>query len=169
MLFSCIGGPGKYFASNTFFDTTRANIDYTHAAAHDLFVSEGHNPTCLLPFKGDMDIGKFERFIEEKGVTNIPLVMMTITKNSGGGQLVSLQNIHEASAVCHKHGVKFFFDGCRFAENECVVYQDAGAGSGGSRRQGYSARDRQLRGRDDDECQEGSDGKYVPRMTMKRL
>ncbi len=121
ILFTIIGGKGKYILNNTHFDTTRANIEYTGATAVDLVIEEGKNPSLYHPFKGNMDIAKLEAFIKEKGVENIPMVMLTITNNSGGGQPVSMQNIQETKYICMKYGIPLFIDACRFAENAWFI------------------------------------------------
>ncbi len=121
ILFSIIGGPGKFIPSNTHFDTTRANIEATHAIAVDLVIEEGKNPSLIHPFKGNMDTSKLEDFIQKKGANNIPVCMITITNNSGGGQPVSMQNIRETKAVCNKYGIPLFIDACRFAENAWFI------------------------------------------------
>ncbi|MGK9368287.1 tryptophanase [Melioribacter sp. Ez-97] len=121
ILFSILGGEGKYFVSNTFFDTTRANIEFTGAEAVDLLCPEGKKPEVVAPFKGNLDVEKLTAFIEEKGKENIPLVMITITNNSGGGQPVSLANIKQVRKVCDRYGIPLFFDACRFAENAYFI------------------------------------------------
>lgn len=121
ILFSIIGGAGKFIPSNTHFDTTRANIESTHAVAVDLVIDEGKNPSLIHPFKGNMDIAKLDAFIREKGAENIPVCMLTITNNSGGGQPVSMQNIRETKAVCKRYGIPLFIDACRFAENAWFI------------------------------------------------
>ncbi|AFN73941.1 Tryptophanase [Melioribacter roseus P3M-2] len=121
ILFSILGGEGKYFISNTFFDTTRANIEFTGAEAVDLLCPEGKKPEVVAPFKGNLDVEKLKAFIEEKGKENIPLVMITITNNSGGGQPVSLENIKQVRKVCDRYGIPLFFDACRFAENAYFI------------------------------------------------
>lgn len=121
ILFSIVGGKGKYILNNTHFDTTRANIEFTGAEAIDLVIEEGKNPSLEHPFKGNMDVKKLEAFILEKGVEKIPLCMITITNNSGGGQPVSMQNIRETKAVCDKYGIPLFIDACRFAENAYFI------------------------------------------------
>lgn len=121
ILFSIIGGKGKYILNNTHFDTTRANIEYTGATAVDLVIEEGKNPALDYPFKGNMDIAKLEQFIIDKGKENIPLVMITITNNSGGGQPVSMQNIRDTKEVCKRYGIPLFIDACRFAENAYFI------------------------------------------------
>ena len=88
ILFSILGGKGKYFVSNTLFDTTRANIEFSGAEGVDLICEEGKHPSTPAPFKGNMDTVLLRKFIEEKGAENIPLVMITVTNNSGGGQPV---------------------------------------------------------------------------------
>jgi tryptophanase len=117
ILFSAIGGKGKYIVSNTLFDTTRANIEASGAEGVDLLCPEGKLPGVPAPFKGNMDVEAFKKFIDEKGAMNIPLCIITVTNNSGGGQPVSMRNIKEVKAVCVQHGILFFIDACRFAEN----------------------------------------------------
>jgi tryptophanase len=121
ILFSVLGGEGKFIPSNTHFDTTRANIEFTNATAVDLVIQEGHDPESRHPFKGNMDIPALEAFIAEHGATNIPVVMITVTNNSGGGQPVSLENIRAVSEVCRKNNLLFFIDACRYAENAWFI------------------------------------------------
>jgi tryptophanase len=121
ILFSVTGGPGKFFPNNTHFDTTRANVEATGAAAVDLVIAEGRDPASRHPFKGNMDVEALRSFIKEHGVENIPLVMLTVTNNSGGGQPVSLTNIAAVSAVCKEFGLPLFMDSCRFAENAWFI------------------------------------------------
>jgi tryptophanase len=117
ILFTVIGGKGKYIVSNTLFDTTRANLEYSGAEGIDLLCSEGKIPSLVAPFKGNMDTDAFEKFIQEKGRENIPLCIITVTNNSGGGQPVSMQNIKEIKSLCKKNNILLFIDACRFAEN----------------------------------------------------
>ncbi len=130
ILFSILGGSGKYFVSNTFFDTTRANIEFTGAQAVDLLCAEGKQPGLPAPFKGNLDTAALERFIQETGAGNIPLCLLTITNNSGGGQPVSMQNIKDVRAICSHYGIPLYLDACRFAENSWFIklredgYQD---------------------------------------------
>jgi len=121
ILFSIVGGPGKYFPNNTHFDTTRANIEFTGSEAVDLLNEVGKHPEVRADFKGNIDIEKLEAFIKEKGPENIPLCMITVTNNSGGGQPVSMQNIKDTKAVCKKYGIPLFLDACRFAENAYFI------------------------------------------------
>ncbi|HJW17394.1 MAG TPA: tryptophanase [Flavisolibacter sp.] len=121
ILFSVMGGAGKYIVSNTLFDTTRANIECSGATGIDLLCEEGKYPSIPAPFKGNMDVEALESFIEEKGAGVISLCMLTITNNSGGGQPVSMQNIREVKAVCEKNGIPLFIDSCRFAENAYFI------------------------------------------------
>jgi tryptophanase len=121
ILFSIVGGPGKYIPNNTHFDTTRANIEFTGAEAVDLLNEKGKHPEIRDDFKGNMDVKKLETFIKEKGVENIPLCMLTITNNSGGGQPVSMQNIKDVKEVCRKYNIPLFIDACRFAENAYFI------------------------------------------------
>jgi len=115
--FSVMGGKGKYIVSNTLFDTTRANIEYTGAEGIDLLCAEGKVPSQIAPFKGNMDVAALQKFIDEKGAENIPLCMLTVTNNSGGGQPVSMQNIKEVKSICSSYKISLFIDACRFAEN----------------------------------------------------
>ncbi len=121
IIFSILGGPGKYFASNTFFDTTRANIEFTGAEAVDLLNEIGKHPEQRAPFKGNMDVDALEAFIKKVGKENIPLIVLTVTNNSGGGQPVSMQNIREVKTVCKKYDLPLFLDACRFAENAYFI------------------------------------------------
>ncbi len=121
ILFEVMGGPGKVIPNNNHFDTTRANIEHSGAEAVDLVIDEGRIPTSRHPFKGNMDIAKLEKLFSDVGGENIPLVMVTITNNSGGGQPVSLENLRAIRAVCDKHKKPFFLDACRFAENAYFI------------------------------------------------
>ncbi len=121
ILFSIVGGTGKFIPNNTHFDTTRANVEFTGAEAVDLLNEIGKHPEIRADFKGNMDIEKLEAFIKEKGSENIPLCMITITNNSGGGQPVSMQNIRETKEICKKYGIPLFLDACRFAENAYFI------------------------------------------------
>ncbi len=121
ILFSIVGGTGKFIPNNTHFDTTRANIEYSGAEAFDFVVPVGKLPEVRDNFKGNMDIPELEKFIQEKGKENIPLCMITVTNNSGGGQPVSMQNIRETKEVCKKYGIPLFLDACRFAENAYFI------------------------------------------------
>jgi tryptophanase len=123
ILFSITGGNGKYFISNTLFDTTRANIEFAGAEGIDLLCDEGKQPSLIAPFKGNINLIALEKCIQEKGVENIPLVIITVTNNSGGGQPVSMANIKAASAICKKYNIPFFIDACRFAENCYFIKQ----------------------------------------------
>ena len=121
ILFTILGGKGKYFLSNTLFDTTRANIEFSGAEGIDLVCEEGKHPSIPAPFKGNMDVSALRTEIQRIGAEHIPMVIMTITNNSGGGQPVSMQNIKETSAVCKEFGIPLFIDACRFAENAYFI------------------------------------------------
>jgi len=121
ILFSILGGKGKYFVSNTLFDTTRANIEFTGAKGVDLLCEEGKHPSVSAPFKGNMDTVALRKFIAEKGAANIPLCIITVTNNSGGGQPVSMQNIREVKNICTENNIPLFIDACRFAENSYFI------------------------------------------------
>ncbi|HEX2682797.1 MAG TPA: tryptophanase [Ferruginibacter sp.] len=121
ILFSILGGKGKYIVSNTLFDTTRANIEFSGAIGVDLVCEEGKHPTVPAPFKGNMDVEAFKNFIKEKGADNIPICVITITNNSGGGQPVSMENIKAVKKVCTEYNIPLFIDACRFAENAYFI------------------------------------------------
>jgi len=121
ILFASRCKPGDVVPNNTHFDTTRANVEFTGARAVDLVIPEGRQPQVRHPFKGNMDVAALRRLIAEVGRERIPLVMLTVTNNSGGGQPVSLQNIREVSAACREHGIPLYLDACRFAENAWFI------------------------------------------------
>ncbi len=121
ILFTVTGGKGKYFPNNTHFDTTRANVEFTGAEAVDLLVEVGKHPEIRADFKGNMDIAELRKFIAKTGKENIPLCMITVTNNSGGGQPVSMQNIKETKKVCNEYNIPLFIDACRFAENAYFI------------------------------------------------
>jgi tryptophanase len=121
ILFTILGGRGKYFISNTLFDTTRANIEYSGAVGVDLLCEEGKHPSQVSPFKGNIDLKALENFILLQGAENIPMVIITVTNNSGGGQPVSMENIREAKKICIKYNIPFYLDACRFAENAYFI------------------------------------------------
>jgi tryptophanase len=123
ILFSVLGGKGKYFVSNTLFDTTRANIEVTGAEGVDLLCAEGKLPSVPAPFKGNMDTEALKEFIAEKGAENIPLCILTVTNNSGGGQPVSMENIRTVKNICKENKIPLFIDACRFAENSWFIKQ----------------------------------------------
>jgi tyrosine phenol-lyase len=121
ILFSLTCNPGDVVPSNTHFDTTRANIEFRGARALDLVIPEGKQPALVHPFKGNMDIEALEAVIREHGRRKIPLIMMTITNNSGGGQPVSMRNIRDVSEIARRHEIPFYIDACRFAENAYFI------------------------------------------------
>ena len=121
ILFSILGGKDKYFISNTLFDTTRANIEFSGAQGVDLICEEGKYPSIPAPFKGNMNLSAMEDFILEKGAKQIPLCILTVTNNSGGGQPVSMENIRGVHRICRKYGIPVFLDACRFAENAYFI------------------------------------------------
>jgi tyrosine phenol-lyase len=121
LLFSNLLTRGDNVPSNNHFDTTRANVEVQGARAVDLVIDESRHPDIEYPFKGNIDTGKLEAFINEVGANRIPVGMMTITNNTGGGQPVSMDNIRQVSAIYRKYGIPFFFDACRFAENAYFI------------------------------------------------
>jgi len=121
IIFTILGGKGKYFLSNTLFDTTRANIEFSGAEGIDLICDEGKHPSIPAPFKGNMDIVALQQTITKIGAENIPMVIITITNNSGGGQPVSMQNIKAVRNICAEYQIPFFIDACRFAENAYFI------------------------------------------------
>lgn len=121
ILYGYLGGRGKVFISNTHFDTTRANIEFSGALAFDIPVAEATRPSLFHPFKGNMDISKLEALIKKYGAKNIGGVILTVTNNSGGGQPVSMQNAKQVRKICKKNKINFFIDCCRIAENSYFI------------------------------------------------
>lgn len=121
ILYSILGGPDKLFISNTHFDTTRANIEYTGARAVDIVCAEGMDNEIDLPFKGNIDLEKLQKLLDENAQETIGAVIMTVTNNSSGGQPVSMENMKAVRRICDKHGVMMVIDGCRIAENSYFV------------------------------------------------
>ncbi|MEW6467641.1 MAG: tryptophanase [Bacteroidota bacterium] len=121
ILYGYLGGKGKFFISNTHFDTTRANIEFSGAEAIDIPVQAALQPSLDHPFKGNLDTSKLEALIRDKGAKNIGAVILTVTNNSGGGQPVSMANAREVSRICQKHKILFILDCCRIAENAYFI------------------------------------------------
>ena len=121
ILFNVMVKRGQIVPNNTHFDTTRANLEFVGGIAMDLVIGEGKEPGLKHPFKGNMDVAALTEVIEREGRDRIPLVMLTVTNNSGGGQPVSMENARAVSAVCRKHGIPLYFDACRFAENAYFI------------------------------------------------
>jgi len=121
ILFKVMCKPGDVVPNNTHFDTTRANVESVGAEAVDLPIPEARQPATVLPFKGNMNVEALEELIQRVGRQRVPLVMLTVTNNSGGGQPVSMANARAVSEVCHKHGIPLYFDACRFAENAYFI------------------------------------------------
>jgi tryptophanase len=130
ILFSVVVAAGQFVPNNTHFDTTRANVEAQGAHPVDLVIEEAQHPEVEHPFKGNMDLERLERFINEKSPGEIPLCMITVTNNSGGGQPVSMENIRQTKEICDRYGIPLFIDACRFAENAYFIklrepgYQD---------------------------------------------
>ena len=121
ILFSVMCKKGDMVPNNTHFDTTRANVEFVGAEAVDLVIPEGRQPSLKHPFKGNMDVAALDTLIKNAGRERVPLVMLTVTNNSGGGQPVSMENVKAVSAVCRKHRIPLYFDACRFAENSYFI------------------------------------------------
>jgi tyrosine phenol-lyase len=121
ILFGIACKKGDVVPNNTHFDTTRANVEFVGAEAVDLLIPEGRQPACTHPFKGNMDVEALESLIQRVGRERIPLVMLTVTNNSGGGQPVSMENARQVSEVCKRHAIPLYFDACRFAENAWFI------------------------------------------------
>lgn len=121
ILFSVMCLKGSVVPNNTHFDTTRANCEFCGGTAVDLPVPEAHQPSVHLPFKGNMDTAHLEQLIEREGREHVPLVMLTVTNNSGGGQPVSMENIKAVKQICSRYGIPLYIDACRFAENAYFI------------------------------------------------
>lgn len=121
ILFSVMCKKGDLVPNNTHFDTTRANVEFVGAEAVDLLPPEARQPGTHLPFKGNMDVAALRELITKVGRDRIPLVMLTVTNNSGGGQPVSMENARAVAAVCREHSIPLYFDACRFAENAYFI------------------------------------------------
>jgi len=121
ILFGVACKKGDVVPNNTHFDTTRANVEFVGAEAVDLVIEDGKHPASTHPFKGNMDVAALESLIQRVGRERIPLVMLTVTNNSGGGQPVSMENVRQVSAVCKHHRIPLYFDACRFAENAWFI------------------------------------------------
>jgi tyrosine phenol-lyase len=120
ILMSIVGGTDRIIPNNNHFDTTRANVEFTGAIALDLVIPEGNDPDSLHPFKGNINLEKLEETLAQSS-NHVPLGMVTVTNNTGGGQPVSMENIREVSRLYRKYGVPFFIDACRFAENAYFI------------------------------------------------
>jgi len=123
ILFELVGGAGKVVPANSHFDTTRANVEHSGARAVDLVIPEAYEPRNRQPFKGNLDVARLEALIAEVGAERLPLCLLTVTNNSGGGQPVSLANIRAVRGVCDRHRIPLFLDACRFAENAYLIKQ----------------------------------------------
>lgn len=121
ILYGILGGKGKVFISNTHFDTTRANIEFTGATAIDIVYEEAEDPEADLPFKGNINLEKLQELIHKHGKENIAAVIITVTNNSSGGQPVSMANVIALRKICDEHGLLLVIDGCRVAENAYFI------------------------------------------------
>jgi len=132
LLFSVTVRPGDVVPSNHHFDTTRANLEAAGGEAVDLAIPESANLASPHPFKGNIDLARVERLVREQGRERIPLGMITLTDNTGGGQPVSLANLTAYHRLLDAHGIPLFIDACRFAENAYFVREREGAHAGRS-------------------------------------
>jgi tryptophanase len=130
LLFSTVVKAGMCVPNNIHFDTTRANVEHQGAEALDVVIKEAYDPHCDIPFKGNMDLVRLEDTINRLGPARIPLVMVTITNNSGGGQPVSMDNIRQTRRLVERYRIPLFFDACRFAEN-CFFIKEREPGYAG--------------------------------------
>jgi tryptophanase len=129
ILFSVMCKPGDVVPNNTHFDTTRANVEFVGAKAVDLVIPEGRKPEARHPFKGNMDVAALGRLISEVGPERIPLCLITVTNNSGGGQPVSMENVRAVSTLCRTNKIPLYIDACRFAENAYFIkHREGGYG-----------------------------------------
>ena len=127
ILYGILGGKDTVFISNTHFDTTRANIEFTGAEAFDCMSEESLNARAILPFKGNIDIGQARKLVEDFGAERISAIILTVTNNSAGGQPVSMENARAVRALCDEFGILFVIDGCRIAENSYFIkHREAG-------------------------------------------
>jgi tryptophanase len=122
ILFHTVLSPGNVVPNNNHFDTTRANIEVEEAEARDLVIAEGRIPSLVHPFKGNIDLEALERTLDTDG-PRVPLVMVTVTNNSGGGQPVSMENLRGVRRLCDRYAKPFILDACRFAENAWFIRQ----------------------------------------------
>ncbi|MBT8250928.1 MAG: tryptophanase [Acidimicrobiia bacterium] len=123
ILFTTVVTEGQVVPNNTHFDTTRANVEYQNAEARDLVIAEGRDPAAEHPFKGNMDVEALIDLVEDVGRDKVPVVMVTVTNNSGGGQPVSMANLRAVRDVCDTYDIPLFLDACRFAENAWFIKQ----------------------------------------------
>ena len=124
LLFSALlTRPGMIVPNNSHFDTTRANIEAHHGVALDLVIAEAHQSAAEHPFKGNIDLDRLRRLLEETPRGEVPVALLTLTNNSGGGQPVALANVRAMAELCHAHGIPFYIDACRFAENAWFIQQ----------------------------------------------
>ena len=129
LLFQTRVGPGDVVPNNTHFDTTRANIEAAGGEAVDLPCAASRDTASGAPFKGDVDLAGLAELLARQG-QRVPLVLVTITNNAGGGQPVSLENLRAVRALCDRHHKPLFLDACRFAENAWLIHQrEAGQGA----------------------------------------
>ncbi|MCC7145263.1 MAG: tryptophanase [Phycisphaeraceae bacterium] len=115
--------PGDVIPNNSHFDTTRANVEFVGARAVDLVCAEGLEPGLEAPFKGNMDLVKLQRCIDEHGPQKIPFCMITVTNNTGGGQPVAMANVRQVKQLLNKHRIPLVIDACRFAENAYFIHE----------------------------------------------
>src|SRR6202049_1781287 len=120
---SLLTRPGMIVPNNSHFDTTRANVEANGGIALDLVIPEAHQPAANHPFKGNIDLERLRRLFAETPRADLPVALLTLTNNTGGGPPVALANIRAMAELCREHGVLFFIDACRFAENAWFIQQ----------------------------------------------
>jgi tryptophanase len=121
VLFSVLVKAGNIVPGNAHFDTTKGHIEFRHAEAVDCTIDEAYDTSISHPFKGNINLNKLEDVLKSNPKENIPMIVVTVTCNTPGGQPVSMENLKAVSALAKKYGVLLVIDGARFAENAYFI------------------------------------------------